>query len=285
MSIFKKTPCNLKVTNNEKYLLYLALACSNCAYISQDTNIFSNFSKSVQYECPGYKVTLSNFGYTYDQEWISCETDIYTIIAFRGSDIFNKGIVSDWLQNLDIKYTNLDYFSIHSGFLQSAQGVFGSILPIILSAYNNKRKIIITGHSKGGAVAQIFCLLLKYYHNIMVDYLLTFASPAPFRGDNIINFMSPYNNRTVHVEAKWDPVPPSFKLFNSVACPSKILLIDSYTITILSHGTNNYLYGLNLKYGCKTNNICMTCPSKLNILPPYAGYPSTIVPSLSGNCS
>jgi pimeloyl-ACP methyl ester carboxylesterase len=93
-------------------------------------------------------------------------------LVFRGSDEF-----SDW-------WTNICFFSkkvrgigkFHRGFLNNIRAHRDEILAIIPEKYKDQQ-IIICGHSKGGAEAQLFALFCRD----IAGAVITFGAPKPIK--------------------------------------------------------------------------------------------------------
>ena len=115
-----------------------------------------------------------------------CETANEAIIAFRGTlppslnpscDFFK--ILSDWLNDGEIdliKGTGLAG-RVHKGFLESLDALWTRIASLDLAGLQARNKpLYVTGHSKGGAPAQLAAYRLAR-QNIPVDAVYTFAAP------------------------------------------------------------------------------------------------------------
>ncbi len=98
------------------------------------------------------------------------------VVAFRGS------VKKNWLQNFQILLS--DYSStcshckVHQGFLKHSNSLLGGVLEAVtklLLKYPNVT-ILITGHSLGGALAQLLGLQIKKAFNTTLS-LYTFGSP------------------------------------------------------------------------------------------------------------
>lgn len=280
------TPCNAYITKSSKNLLFLALAYSLNSYIIKNINNQNEFKNIMANACPNMNCTLDYYGQKTDQEFICGTCGEYAIIALTGTQAYFIDFAKDLYADFNVLPANISgtNFKIHSGFLNSAMSVYNDILYMFKLYKSQNKKIIITGHSKGGAVAQILSFLLKFRNNLDIDFLITFASPKIFYNTDIVNYMEKYFiNKTVHIEAEFDIVTKLFPYYSN-ACPRQVLKINSYTNLPNSHGINNYIYGLNLKYGC-TNNIC-GCPKNLNTFPffPAGGTPSKYIPKTNGTC-
>lgn len=145
------------------------------------------------------------FGYYFsngkyvDNSWTRCVAGYVNevdriVIAFRGSQN-----LYEWIDNANSRSLN-----IHPGFLSTCDIVWDSLYDHIVYLatilYPNK-KIILTGHSRGGALA---VLMATYAKNIglSVDKVYTFGAPrVTSKYTSIQNSLEHYR-----VENKEDPV-------------------------------------------------------------------------------
>ncbi len=91
------------------------------------------------------------------------------LVSFRGS--YNVG---DWLSNLNMSITTRPYGAVHRGFLAGFQ-VVQEPLEALLGKYP-ARPVILTGHSRGGALALIAASEWKDKYKIAAIH--TFGQPA-----------------------------------------------------------------------------------------------------------
>jgi len=174
------------------------------------------------YDHPDYEVISF---YTDDElvdQAIVAKTDGRCYLSFRGTtlDIF------DWLQNLGLG--SVDIFkdgNITSGESCSARGGFADFLlsPLVLQGAMDLQEcastctdpddcVILTGHSQGGAIAQLAAILLYSYNPI----LITFGQPLAvsrecefLQSERIYRYV---NSLLLEVEGEepyiaYDPVP------------------------------------------------------------------------------
>lgn len=118
---------------------------------------------------------------------IIARTDDALFVAFRGSTITAEDLGQDWIDN-DLDLTPRPMFQwkkgmiLHDGFYDAAQISFDAVTAAI-NNYRGQRKLWLTGHSLGGAVAFITAFHLEKDENIVVDGVHTFGAPPV--GNNI----------------------------------------------------------------------------------------------------
>jgi hypothetical protein len=145
------------------------------------------------------------------------------IIAFRGSDN-----TSNWVNNLDFLQTSIDQegFKLHKGFYES----YLSIKDQIISNLQTKKpkSIRLTGHSLGGALAQITAYFLTK-SGYKISSVYTFG--APIVGDQkwYQAYQSQLKNQSFTWELFTDPVP------------SLLAMDDELNLTALPAGQIRYL--------------------------------------------
>ncbi len=165
-------------------------------------------------------------GYDPEALFISTPTTIY--VVFRGTDRVAcniKKIGYDWAEWMasDFKFLKRDASIMHSqikgqvhrGMVESlmSQNFASELGALVSSAVKNKstnatKKVWISGHSLGGAHAQLFALYLKYNYNITAQGLYVYEAPHP--GD--ATFVGQLNNdigksRIQRFEFGDDPIP------------------------------------------------------------------------------
>lgn len=122
-------------------------------------------------------------------------------VAFRGSSSLRE-----WLNNLKIWSVETEIGRLHAGLYQSFIEVgpflFKLVLPGILSGY----KLIVTGHSRGGALALLFAALV-HFNRHSVHAVYTFGSPKV--GDQVFVDWSKIklNAPVLNFVSGNDPVP------------------------------------------------------------------------------
>eukprot|EP01035_Chromulina_nebulosa_P026185 gene26185-34249_t len=118
----------------------------------------------------------------------------YIVATNREEDVVFVGLrgtrgshIGDWSRNLNLMPVDVDGGRIHSGFRQCAKEVHTHVLSELI-AQDKKKKIVITGHSKGGAVATALLLLmltspLHFHVPEIKDRVMCVAFAAPLLAD------------------------------------------------------------------------------------------------------
>jgi hypothetical protein len=140
--------------------------------------------------------------------------DETAVVVFRGT------IPSDfpnWLTNLDTRSEKTDHGNVHAGFW-SAYGSMHEQLTKVLKAKKTKR-IWITGHSLGGAMAAICSYRLSTIENLEIAGLMTFGQPKVGSKAFCDHMESQLAGRVVYFVNETDMVtriPPNFDQFGSL---------------------------------------------------------------------
>ncbi len=132
-------------------------------------------------------------GAGYDPEVMLISTDDYIILAWRGTDrvssdntLMGKAIfeAGEWFQT-DFDFPLVSAPSgipgrVHRGFNSSINynGLINRIANRLVELDVNTKKLWITGHSLGGAHAQLSALYLKEQHNIQPFAVYGYAAPG-----------------------------------------------------------------------------------------------------------
>ena len=119
---------------------------------------------------------------------IGTETVPAYLIAIRGTD------GNEWYSDFDFSFDADGQNHFASNFLSSAEDVF---LDCISQIKNRDAVIIVSGHSRGAAVANILALLLNQIYAPSKIYAYTYACPATVKNisgieeRNVFNFINP----------------------------------------------------------------------------------------------
>ena len=157
------------------------------------------------------------------------------MVAIRGtvSDTLQEALM--WLQNIDVRMINLERnltkrqpessdpehrFSVHSGFASALNSLFAHGLETYLEEANkkcaggNNKRVIVTGHSKGGAVGLLLALeLLRCGWNVT---LVTFGAP-PSAAKGAAEFMSRCDSlQSFRLVNMMDIVPHTVRILDSL---------------------------------------------------------------------
>ncbi len=127
---------------------------------------------------------------------IACGSDLkkesprnVIIVCVRGTS------AGEWYSNFDFAPSHSDDTKFAENFLMCAEDVMTELQPIIKD--NPESEIIVCGHSRGAACANLLGYLLNE-NNVSDVYAYTFATPTTVRGDfdnskytNIFNIINP----------------------------------------------------------------------------------------------
>ncbi len=111
-------------------------------------------------------------------------TSEIALVTFRGSE--SRG---DWLRNINVPGRTRSYGVAHRGFLGAFQAV-ESRLRSALSGVAG-RKVILTGHSLGGALATM--MAAEWQDFMPASWIVTFGQPAVGRGPFRMYFLQHYS--------------------------------------------------------------------------------------------
>jgi pimeloyl-ACP methyl ester carboxylesterase len=161
------------------------------AGISEPTN--RALISAVKNPAPIFEFLSASDERGYDPEAMIISTKNYVILAWRGTDrvandipllgdaIFDYG---EWIKT-DFQFNGQDApdgvpGKVHRGFDESVRydGMIGKIADRLKALGVANKKLWITGHSLGGAHAQISALYLEKLHNINAHSVYTYASPG-----------------------------------------------------------------------------------------------------------
>jgi len=113
----------------------------------------------------------------------------FNILFHEMKDVLGEGLFSEEHDNIEKREKELIHpFGAHRGFLTGLQNVYENILmktKSLLDKYSNIKRIFLTGHSLGGAYANIFGLALaqmkkKSIMELPDIHLITMGAPKTF---------------------------------------------------------------------------------------------------------
>ena len=108
------------------------------------------------------------------------------VIAIRGTT------AGEWYANVDIAPSQVDGGVFAENFLFAAQDVFVN-LQSILASLDENTAIIVTGHSRGGACANLLGMLLNEQLGTERVYVYTSAAPATVKYTWSVNYPNIFN--------------------------------------------------------------------------------------------
>lgn len=124
------------------------------------------------------------------------------VILFPGSVS-----VTDWRTNAKVKMADWDvdqFTKVHRGFAAA----FWSVKTDIFRAVQGANKIIIAGHSLGGALATLCAdALVSFGNSEKISDVITFGSPREGNGAFANNYNAALDTRTARIVNAGDPVP------------------------------------------------------------------------------
>ena len=165
--------------------VYEAAVRSRLAYLDPD-------------KLPSYEFITSSD----DTQVYVCKVGDTVHVTFRGTSS-----IQDVLKDLDIKRTRITgKIKVHKGFYTQFQSVQIKLTKSLIKLTENAKRIIFTGHSLGGALAQIAA---AYYGDVFEDLFVTcytFGSPR-VGNSHFVEWFSKNVDEHVRVVNEFDPVP------------------------------------------------------------------------------
>lgn len=175
-----------------------ALSCMSLCELAYKSQL------EIERELPeyGYHGTdVVFFGSSLTQGFI-IEFENIVAVSFRGSFTLRE-----WLNNLKTWRKRTPYGGIHAGLYQTIQQVGPMILRIVLPRLKRGRELVVTGHSRGGALAVLFAIMvLLNGHD--TNAVITYGSPM-FCDSKLAGFVDNSRARmpVFRIVNKWDVVP------------------------------------------------------------------------------
>jgi hypothetical protein len=110
------------------------------------------------------------------------EWDDTLVVAFKGSST-----AREWLNNANIRLKRTPHGRIHAGFHNAVVQIGPPLLQLIRPGLLSGSKVVVTGHSRGGALASLFGFLLVL-NGFMPHTIYTFGSPKVADAEFANNF-------------------------------------------------------------------------------------------------
>ncbi len=136
------------------------------------------------------------------------------VIMFRGT---NPSEIQDWFVNLNNNSIKSKDGSVHAGFWVSYETLHDQLMEVLRQ--KNPKRIWVTGHSLGGALAVVCSYRLMTDENREIAGVMTFGQPRVGSSEFCKHMESELKGRMVHFVNENDlvpRVPPSFEHFGSL---------------------------------------------------------------------
>lgn len=149
--------------------------------------------------------TTCDFIHVNDTECFVASSDHEVLVAFRGT-----ADTADWIRDLTVYSTSVDYGWVHEGFYLGMKQVKGKIVNVLRQVDAKSKSLVLTGHSLGGALATIAAAELG--DEFPITGIYTFGQPAVGKQDFRV-FMQRYQSRLYRVVNDGDIVamlPPRY---------------------------------------------------------------------------
>ena len=225
-----------------------------------------------KYEAP-YDTPACSIGNWEATSFVRSDTEVLIFInndqkvivfGFRGTEATSLG---DWFKNFDFQPSSTTVggttFKLHKGFKDRYNNVANGFEEQYQSAISTGHKIILTGHSLGGAEAVIAAVYAAGKLNRAPDVVVTYG--APLTGNQA--FVDYYKSvvgcdRTLRFTAKSDTIPTIPEAFGyQHVCPATE--VDGGGDFLRAHDLHvGYEKGLARKYG-NNNSIKAGCDTPL----------------------
>lgn len=127
------------------------------------------------------RMTYNFFNRRTDTHGFIASNDTTIIVAFRGTDSF-KNVVTD-LSFVRKKIIPKEREYAHGGFVDALDSVYGRIERHVKQQWKGK-KLFITGHSLGGALASLLAYRLSVKHTMKDSEPILYAFGCPPVGDH-----------------------------------------------------------------------------------------------------
>jgi pimeloyl-ACP methyl ester carboxylesterase len=133
------------------------------------------------------------------------------IVAFPGTHSLRPELVESkftanlrqWLTNIAIGQRDVGPYGVHAGYLSEVNAMRKELLTAIRDNGGDEKRVIFTGHSAGGALAQLAAARLMDEDDYPVEQVLSFSAPRV--GDD--RFRDRMDDYVVRLERRHDLVP------------------------------------------------------------------------------
>lgn len=142
------------------------------------------------------------------------------VVAFRGTDD-----AIDWLTNFDILFVRLGVGYVHRGFHQATAAMVSRAVNAAKAQGAANKRIWITGHSLGGAMALLFAYDCLQTTALDITGLITFGQPMVVDGKLAAYLNAALNGRYLRFVNGGDSVPRMVPLYSH--CGNLVYFIDN----------------------------------------------------------
>jgi subtilisin family serine protease len=134
------------------------------------------------------------------QGFVASNDDV-VLVAFRGTES-----LGDWIGNLRLRSTSRpNYGEVHSGFLGAYLVAQGEVMSALARAGASTKRVVVTGHSLGGALSAVFAG--EEFSRVKVHGIYTFGQPRSGANGFQAFFSATYPNRYFRFVNDDDIVP------------------------------------------------------------------------------
>ena len=135
-----------------------------------------------------YQMQSCEFVQNDDTECFVANNADTIIVAFRGT-----AGTADWIGNLKFINTSASYGELHRGFYFAFQAVKSNLEQLIRAAGSSSRKLVITGHSLGGALATVAAAEWQGVFNVASVH--TFGQPRVGQPNFVAHIQQHYGSK------------------------------------------------------------------------------------------
>lgn len=188
------------VTSEELELALILAKASKFNYYYQNTNFDELVTSSGIHNVHSFMFNNNEQGYVIG--FLGCYKS-YIIISIKGTDC-----LSDWKTNISFLINNNGFNGgVHNGFAQAVINSFDELLKFIKSYISKDKRILLTGHSLGGALAILTAHKLSCIDEFRNRIEAVYTYGAPRVGNRA--FKKNYRLNHYRFEYGSDPVPSS----------------------------------------------------------------------------